>query len=962
MTDVNGTSRYIPTGDYALSCIDGEWRYTRVTNDAQYYFKLTGSESIYEYPSTLTAADYQASLVSVSDGNGITDSITQSIDKLAASGATFISDGLHMAHQVFANNPLPLQVSDPEQQKIENTRQRVVVVLTDGEPGQNGYNRVEANQTLTNSIPIKDPDQDNAVIYTLGLFSENPDDDTHDFLRLLSSDCPDATSINSTIPDSATTSPKYHFNAQDVANLHDMFSSITSDIISPSTSVKLDENAVMKDFFTDGFDISKAAVSISVFDGTVDELERYTWTDEVVNPTGITCTIQDNVVSVTGFDYAENYITQAHPGKKIVVTITGVEATDAAVTGQPVYTNTNKSGIYTKDSDTDPFVLFVNPTVVLTEKAYVVDYAKPFTMNPDDWKASSVLNLTKDMTQFSAEVTAAIQAGTHMLAPELTYGKLDISDGYQYTPQTMQWDGYDRFYSFGKDTGGLNQWSRISVIPATSVYYEDTFITNVETGVVGIEYSGNWTEVGEESGNTEDPSNPVHGWIEDLADDSDYSDGSAHEGKPGAMATFTFTGTGVDVYSRTNTTTGVVRVILYTVDGSNEVMSKYYIMDNEAASGDYYQIPTVFFSGLEYGTYKVEIQVVSATNPEPGDNSQNEVYYLDGIRIYNPLSPDTKDEVVDGAYGDFTVDAIFTCLREQLLDDNAGAEAFADGGAVFIDKIITEAGTGETTPEGEGETGETTPEGEGETGETTPEGEGETGETTPEGEGETGETTPEGQEETGETDTQTKVETSVKTNVVGTYAEVGPKNEIYLAKGQSVTFKLPADLKYLYVGMKAPAGETTAQFSGVDADGSARASTPISGPADLYYEIDLVADENGTCTVVIQNTGDNLLAITKMVLAANNTAEGIPMLLALTADEAVATVNAFELLPEVEYTGNVVELPAEPEAPVEPETPAPENPGEVEIFPMEPEKPADTKLPVSWLQKLFEMIFSWFRT
>ena len=112
-------------------------------------------------------------------------------------------------------------------------------------------------------------------------------------------------------------------------------------------------------------------------------------------------------------------------------------------------------------------------------------------------------------------------------------------------------------------TTGNNTWTKVSVIPANNVYYEDDFITDESTGKVGIEYTGTWETDGTASGNKETANNPIHGGWEntDLADDAAYSDGSAHYADArdsAAKASFTFTGTGVDIYSRTNMETGYV--------------------------------------------------------------------------------------------------------------------------------------------------------------------------------------------------------------------------------------------------------------------------------------------------------------------------------------------------------------------------------------------------------------------
>ena len=96
-----------------------------------------------------------------------------------------------------------------------------------------------------------------------------------------------------------------------------------------------------------------------------------------------------------------------------------------------------------------------------------------------------------------------------------------------------------------------------------------------------------------------------------------------------------------------------------------------------------YQIPTICFDAEQYGTYKVKIQVMSAT-------SDTAKYYLDGIRIYNPVDPEGKDaEESESAYqlaGE--AGPVVTEIREILL----GAGALTDesgqaNGMVYLDNL-----------------------------------------------------------------------------------------------------------------------------------------------------------------------------------------------------------------------------------------------------------------------------------
>ena len=176
-----------------------------------------------------------------------------------------------------------------------------------------------------------------------------------------------------------------------------------------------------------------------------------------------------------------------------------------------------------------------------------------------------------------------------------------------------------------------NLWNKVTVIPANNIYYEDSFITTegtTQNGIEGFTFTGAWTVVGQDSGNTEIPEHmesapygDVHGWSDSLGDDLTYTDGSAHatglNGELGAKAEFTFTGTGVEVYTRTNAKAGMVVAVLNRItkgeNGTqNSTLYKSLAMDNLAVSGDYYHIPTVAFKELPYGTYTLQLIATAA--------------------------------------------------------------------------------------------------------------------------------------------------------------------------------------------------------------------------------------------------------------------------------------------------------------------------------------------------------------
>lgn len=740
------------------------WKNTGLFVDG-YLKKYANRE--WETNSQLSSQDYKDALVVVNDVDGdIAGSISRAIGNLDAEGATRTSYGLEMAQKVFENNK-------------DSERQRVVVLFTDGEPGKSGYENSEANSALSKAHVLKN--ENKATVYSVGLYDSDPENNTVSFMNYTSSNYPFAQSM--TYPGSKF-DDKYYMTASDADELNEIFTYIIDDSTESSTTVTLDAKSVLRDILNDGFVLPAgydAQENITVATQSVElgAEGNIVWGEVEENPSDIAVTADEETrtIEVTGFDYSKRYIAEEHPGDVLLVTIRGVEATDAAITNAEISTNNAASGIYENTDDEEPFVRFPEPKTILKSKTYVLDYGKSVDLASTDWGMGQITTLDgSGMHRFNTQ--------NPITALSLTYGSVLKGNGVNaltYTPMTMNWDGYDKLYVFGKQIqeaeGGLiNQWSRVTVMPANSVYYEDTFVTDSNTGKVGIEYTGNWAQVeeGTSGGNTQtvDDGQP-YGW-EESYDDITFSDGCAHcvtaSDDEVAQASFTFTGTGVDVYSKTDMTTGTVYAVLEPQFENENAKVQRLIVDNLAESNGetgYYQIPTVSFQNLEYGEYKVTVMVTTAAEGRS-------TYYLDGVRVYNPIQGLEEDQLVQDAYGaDHELNAVFQEVRDILVTQANLPEGdkLPNNSVVFIDQVDGEIG-GETS-------------------------------------------------------------------VVGTYVEYGPKNEVYLGPGQSIAFQVAtgSNLHY-YLGLKGPAGATQAEVT----NGNGKSEIGICGSCDMYYEVTPAAD------------------------------------------------------------------------------------------------------------------------
>lgn len=849
--EYNVEHRIAMVGFASMGTDNSAWKNTGLFVDG-YLKEYANSE--WETNSQLSSQDYKDALVVVNDVDGdIAGSISRAIGNLDAEGATRTSYGLEMAQNVFENNK-------------DSERQRVVVLFTDGEPGKSGYENSEANSALSKAYVLKN--ENKATVYSVGLYDSDPENNTVSFMNYTSSNYPFARSM--TYPGSKF-DDKYYMTASDADELNEIFTYIIDDSTESSTTVTLDAKSVLRDILNDGFVLPAgydAQENITVATQSVElgAEGNIVWGEVEENPSDIAVTADEETrtIEVTGFDYSKRYIAEEHPGDVLLVTIRGVEATDAAITNAEISTNNAASGIYENTDYEEPFVRFPEPKTILKSKTYVLDYGKPVNLNAQDWGIGSISTLNGDgMHRFYSPVWNLTE----------DHGKVSATQsGLTYTPTTMNWDGYDNLYVFGKqiaEDGAENQWSRVTVMPANSVYYEDTFVTDSNTGKVGIEYTGNWAQVvkGTSGGNTQtvDDEHP-YGW-EESYDDITFSDGCAHcvtaSDNEVAQASFTFTGTGVDVYSKTDMTTGTVYAVLEPQFKSENAKVQRLIVDNLAESNGetgYYQIPTVSFQDLTYGEYKVTIMVTTAAEGRS-------TYYLDGVRVYNPIQGLEEDQLVQDAYGaDHELNAVFQEVRDILVDRTNLPEGdeLPNNSVVFIDQV-------------DGQTGVTTSE-------------------------------------------------------VGTYVEYGPKNEVYLAPGQSIAFQVATGSNsHYYLGLKGPAGATQAEAT----NGTGKMQIKICGSCDMYYEVTPSADG----IVMVRNTGENLLSITKLRTTSDSEDENAGIVGA-SVSELLAYADTFDSLEVVEYPTDL---------------------GDVEIENPDVQELGDGSVAWEWLQKIFRGIWDLLR-
>ena len=358
----------------------------------------------------------------------------------------------------------------------------------------------------------------------------------------------------------------------------------------------------------------------------------------------------------------------------------------------------------------------------------------------------------------------------------------------------------------------------VTIIPATSVYYEDSFAKFTDGS--GAAVDAKWASVYDSGTDATTNANATQA-LEALGQENHkpygydpaynnctmFSMGSARKvtvtndmattGVVWPTAQFTFKGTGFDIISLTDNTSGAIFVDV--VNAKTGVKAKRLFVNNyygykyneatqtwetvQTGNNALYQIPVIAVRDLGYDEYNVVISVAYNTFFDK-TTKQEYSFWLDAVRVYDPMG---KSENTGETYKpDGEAYPQYIKLRSELKKLNS--DGTASSGALFID----------------------------------------------------------GKENAN----------------ISEYSNYGPNNEVYLAKGQAITFKLTGNLDKIaavQIGAKSPnsSAEKTAMMKvGTDV------KQEILGTAtEMYYDISAVKDGR---IVTITNTGEAILSLTNL--------------------------------------------------------------------------------------------------
>lgn len=503
------------------------------------------------------------------------------------------------------------------------------------------------------------------------------------------------------------------------------------------------------------------------------------------------------------------------------------------------------------------------------EHTYVIDFGLPLKIKFSDFGVTNDADI-KTVSLWEKKIVHENKGlyGTAKVITGSTEGKYVLYTLDKPLDKNITIPLYVKFNQRGDND--KPQLFTANIIPATNVYYEDSF-AKFNHGA-GAAASAMWTPVYDPGTDANTNANTTQA-LEALGQENHkpygydpaynnctmFSMGSAQKvtvtsgmvtnwndtTSAWPTAQFTFKGTGFDIISLTDNTSGAIFVDVVNKETGRKEKSvfvdNYYGYTYDATNGwkpststepnALYQIPVIALRNLPYAEYNVVIKVAYSEYFDHTTPKGSYSFWLDAVRVYDPMG---KSENTGNTYGqDGEAYPQYIKLRSELAANNGTVGV--NGKLLFID----------------------------------------------------------GKENAS----------------ISEYANYGPNNEVYLANGQAITFKLTGNLDKIaavQIGAKSPNSNETNKANMVIGDSNKQLSTAT----EMYYDITTEAVNNGTAKLVtVINTGEAILSLTNLKITFNE--QGSVSLGAMNETEQTASVMAVRAL--------FAPAPVEPEPEPEPE-------------------------------------------
>ena len=596
------------------------------------------------------------------------------------------------------------------------------------------------------------------------------------------------------------------------------------------------------------------------------------------------------------------------------ITAAGGSTTNGTIIGNYIYYVDENGDVYTIVRKTDASEVekgfdFSNTTVAfavvwkpeLQQDTVIMDFGLDVVIDviKNDAMAAGVVGLTSNAPSGviinsgtytpgnAASLTLPIGTATLINNNNIRVS-LNKGNSMQFNaPVSFFYEAKVNYYKSGATSPtSTGMYSQVTIIPATTVYYEDDFLT-LKSFTNNVEDTTSQWEQSAQSGTqaTDRPGKDAIGGGYDADNkygyDGAYSSWSDHSMGSAAKITvtpsvrgeayFTFWGTGFDVIGMTSNTTGTITVKVTDADGntvkSTIVDTFYGYTQNDAGEwvvsvndpNAVYQVPVIKIFGLTYGQYTVKITAGYNDFFNHTATAGSYDLYLDAIRIYDPAY---ESEDANNAYiKDNEGWPVYEELRDNVISAE-GVTVDAETGKVTFPAVDTLAGA-------------------------------------------------------------IFIDSKDQNTSIKDYVNYGPNNELYLMAGQAVAFNvtMTSTVADVQLGIKVGNGNTvTYKINGDE--------YTVSTTTDMYYSILEYAQAG---TVVIESVSGGILSLTNIKVTYKQAPADAADLLWISEETATFALMSLRSAPpaadddEPEVTEPEVTEPevTEPEA-TEPEVTEPE--------------------------------------
>ena len=425
---------------------------------------------------------------------------------------------------------------------------------------------------------------------------------------------------------------------------------------------------------------------------------------------------------------------------------------------------------------------------------FVVDFSLPMEITAADLSDKLVDVGIQDMAFSGVSYTAYGQLTDN--GNTVTYKPTKVLNGLDYFTLLVT---TDRAVDGILDDASSKIAFRVYIVPATTVHYEESFASLDGFDIVGTANGGN--QETELAGSKSVNYGYTGGYTAAGKTNGTEAVSRVEGDVANASAEFTFTGDGIEIYVNAAENTGTMLALFHKNENGTESLTKLYQVDTAAQSGS-----TPVTGGQNAASYNLPVISVNGLTygtyrvklMHTGICQFAETVRLDGFRVFNPLG-----NLSSIAYAEDEKNPGYVEVRDAVLSAQNVSKDTIDNEQHYITELMSQVFASTDKLDGALLLG------------------------------------------SGAYDAADLLNN-------------GPKNELFLRKGESVSFDLGS--AKAQIGLKALNDTVSYTINGK--------AGSITTSADMFY-----GEYTGKVTIL--NTGDNILSVTKLKMLGSGTLQAV---------------------------------------------------------------------------------------